>query len=145
MSPATARSSWVRHGRRRLPPTLPPAPVVSQPPRAVFREPVRLVAPTVESPFAPGREVAFARVEGGLLEGLGIRDGDHVALARRDSAEHGDLAAVAGPDGRAGLWKVYPEGDRLRLSTGDASSSLWSAERPRVHGIVVGVLRKWGR
>ena len=144
MSPAIARSSWVRHGRRRLPSSPPLAPVARQLPRAVLREPVRLVAPTVESPFAPGREVAFARIEGGLLEGLGIRDGDHVALERRDSAEHGDLAAVAGPDGRAGLWKVYPEGDRLRLSMGNGACR-WTGERPRVHGVVVGVLRKWDR
>jgi SOS-response transcriptional repressor LexA len=109
----------------------------------VLREPVRLLAPTVESPFAPGREVTLARVAGSLLDPLGVRDGDHVALARRDEAEHGDLAAVVGSDGRAGLWKVYPEADSLRLSTGDPVWTRRTAGRARVTGVVVGVLRKF--
>ena len=102
-----------------------------------------LLAPTVENPFAPGREVAFARVSGTLLEPLGVRDGDHVALARRDEAEHGDLAAVVGGDGSAALWKVYPEGESLRLSTGDPVWSRRTIGRARVTGVVVGVLRKF--
>ena len=114
------------------------------PPASVLREPVRLLAATVENPFAPGREVAFARVAGSLLDPLGIRDGDHVALARRDEAEHGDLAAVVGSDGEAALWKVYPQGESLRLSTGDPVWSRRTTGRARVTGVVVGVLRKFG-
>ena len=112
-------------------------------------EPARLVAPTVANPFAPGREVGLARVSGARLERLGVRDGDHVALLRRDAAEdglgagHGDLAAVVGDDGRAALWKVYPEGETLRLSTGDPAWSRRTGPRPRVQGVVVAILRKF--
>jgi hypothetical protein len=115
--------------------------------------PVRLLAPEVPSPFAPGREISFARVCGSLLEGAGVRDGDHVALLRSGAegrvAEHGDLAAVVGVDGRAALWKVYPEGDGLRLGTGagppsgGAPPSRRAAPSARVAGVVVAVLRKF--
>ena len=132
-SPDGARLSRRGRGDGRAPP----------PPSSVLREPVRLLAPTVESPFAPGRDVAFARVRGTLLESLGVRDGDHVALAHRDEAEHGDLAAVIGSDGVAGLWKVYPEGESLRLSTGDPVWTRRTIGRARVTGVVVAVLRKF--
>jgi len=104
---------------------------------------VRLVVPTAASPFAPGREVAFARVQGDLLAGLGVRDGDHVALWRRDTAEPGDLAAVLDATGRAGLWRVYPERDELRLTTGDPAYARPSGRRPRVQGVVVAVHRSF--
>jgi SOS-response transcriptional repressor LexA len=87
--------------------------------------------------------MAWARVHGALLEGLGVRHDDHVALERTDRAEHGDLAAVADPSGRAALWRVYPEGRRLRLSTGDPAHARTTGPDPRVHGVVVGVLRKF--
>jgi hypothetical protein len=105
--------------------------------------PVRLGPAEVTSPFAPGREIAFARASGAALEPLGLRDGDHVALLRRDTADHGDLAAVLGPDGRAALWKVRPEADGWRLSTGGGSGSRWLGAAPRVQGVVVGVLRRF--
>ena len=107
--------------------------------------PVRLVAPTRAHPFAEGRDTTLARVEGEGLRALDVRDGDHVVLARREVAEHGDLAAVLDEDGRAHLWKVYPEGDRLRLSMGYPSLERWSAPGARVQGVVVGVLRELGR
>jgi SOS-response transcriptional repressor LexA len=97
----------------------------------------------VPNPFAPGREVVLARVDGALLSSLGVRHGDHVALERADRAEHGDLAAVVDASGRAALWRVYPEGDALRLSTGDPAQSRRTAPHPRVQGVVVGVLRRF--
>jgi hypothetical protein len=57
--------------------------------------------------------------------------------------EHGDLAAVLGPDGRAALWRVYPEARGWRLSTGDRARSRWLDAPPRVQGVVVAVLRRW--
>jgi SOS-response transcriptional repressor LexA len=104
-------------------------------------EPVRLVEATRPAPFAPGRETAFARVSGDALRALDVHDGDHVVLVRRERAEHGDLAAVLDADGRALLWKVYPEGDRLRLSVGRPGLGRLTGPHPRIHGVVVAVLR----
>ena len=110
---------------------------------SVVAEPVRLLVPIVGNPFAPGREVGFALVKGTLLTSLGVHDGDHVALWRSDAAEHGDLAAVADVGGRAALWRVYPERDRLRLSTGDPVHARTTRVGARVRGVVVGVLRRF--
>jgi hypothetical protein len=108
-------------------------------------EPVRLAPAEVANPFAPGREIAFARARGAALEPMGLRDGDHVALLRRDTADHGDLAAVVGPDGRSALYRVHPERDGWRLVTGrrTGGADLWLGAPPRVQGVVVGVLRRF--
>jgi SOS-response transcriptional repressor LexA len=109
-------------------------------------QPVRLAEATTRSAFAPGRDTTLARVVGDGLEALDVLDGDHVVLVRRESAEHGDLAAVldALPEdgGRASLWKVYPEGDRLRLSVGRPGFGRFTGPAPRVDGVVVAVLRR---
>ena len=107
---------------------------------------VRLVASEVQSPFAPGRDAVLARVSGNGLDGLDVRDGDHVVLVRRTRAEHGDLAAVTGPDGRAHLWKVYPEAgddglERLRLSWGSPAEGRLAPPGTVVQSVVVAVLR----
>jgi hypothetical protein len=68
-------------------------------------------------------------VEGGGLEAIGIREGDHVALARDlDVAESvqiagvaagvAELAAVVGDDGTSALWACTREGARLRIGFG---------------------------
>ena len=126
-------AGWARHSTG--------APVADG--RADAARPVRLLEPSVPSPFAPGRSVVLARVAGSLLEPLGVRDGDHVALERTDRAEHGDLAAVLDPWGRSALWRVYAEGDALRLSTGDPAHARRTGPHPRVQGVVVGILRKF--
>ena len=105
-------------------------------------EAVRLVSSESPGPFAAGRETAFARVAGDGLRALDVRHGDHVVLVRRDRAEHGDIAAVLDAEGRAFLWKVYPEGDRLRLTLGRSGTERMTGPNPRVHGVVVAVLRR---
>ncbi len=103
--------------------------------------PVRLAEATWRAPIAPGRETGVARVVGDGLRALDIRDGDHVVLARREAAEHGDLAAVLDEDDCAWLWKVFPAGDRLRLSMGHPSLERLSTPHPRIQGVVLAVLR----
>lgn len=103
---------------------------------------MRLVAPDRPGPFVPGRETVFAKVQGEALAALEIHDGDHVVLVRRAQAEHGDLAAVLDERGEATLWKVYPEGDSLRLTTGRPGGERRVRPAPRIHGVVVAVLRR---
>jgi SOS-response transcriptional repressor LexA len=101
------------------------------------------VAPERPSPFAPGRETSLSRVAGNALAALDVRDGDHVVLVHRETAEHGDLAAVLDDRGEATLWKVYPEAGALRLSTGRPGEERRVAPPPRIHGVVVAVLRRF--
>lgn len=103
--------------------------------------PVHLTRTERPSPFAAGRGIALARVEGDGLRALDIRDGDHVVLARREQAEHGDLAAILEGDGPACLWKVFPAETGLRLSMGHPAFDRPSRPGARVQGVVLGVLR----
>jgi len=100
------------------------------------------VSPDRLGPFLPGRETVFAKVQGDGLAALEIHDGDHVVLVRRDEAEHGDIAAVLDERGQATLWKVYPEAQALRLSTGRAGEERRLSPPPRIHGVVVALLRR---
>jgi len=117
--------------------------------------PVRLLAPGLPSPFAPGRDVTFARVLGDVPEGAGLRDGDHVALVRRAVARDGTVASVLAPDGTETIYR-FPDQDRGRdgdpdrdpdaeidvpPAAGEAGRRMPSRS-PRVRGVVVGVLRK---
>lgn len=104
--------------------------------------PVRLVTAQVATPYLAGRGTVFARVAGDGLAALEIRDGDHVVLERREHVEHGDVAAVLDARGEATLWKVYPEPDGLRLVTGRPGEERRLAPAPRIHGVVVALLRR---
>ena len=107
--------------------------------------PVRLLAPGVPSPFAPGRDVTFARVSGDGPEQAGLRDGDHVALVRRDGAREGTVASVLAPDGTETLYKFPEESEEDALTLEprhDDLRRIAPRRRPRVRGVVVGVLRK---
>lgn len=103
---------------------------------------MRLVTPDRPGPFLPGRETAFARLEGDGLAALELHHGDHVVLVRRDEAEHGDVAAVLDERGEATLWKVFPDGDALRLSNGRPGEERRVHPAPRIQGVVVAVLRR---
>jgi hypothetical protein len=83
------------------------------------RAAVRLGRARLQSPFAPGRGIAFARVEGRGLEAIGIREGDHVALARDLDIAGPEVAAVVGEDGTSALWACTREGARLRIGLGE--------------------------
>jgi SOS-response transcriptional repressor LexA len=92
--------------------------------------------------FPPTGDTAIARVAGDGLRAFDVRDGDHVVLARRPTAEHGDLAAILDTQGRACLWKVYPDGDGFRLSMGHPAFERRSAPGACVQGVVVAILRQ---
>jgi hypothetical protein len=116
----------------------------ADPPARTGPPPVRLVEATRRTPFAPGRGIGVARVCGEGLRAFDVRDGDHVVLAHRETAEHGDLAAVLEEDGSAWLWKVFPEDGRLRLSLGHPAFDRLSPPGARIQGVVVAVLRGLG-
>ena len=110
--------------------------------------PVRLrvsgIAPTSPAAraFPASGGTVIARVAGDGLRAFDVRDGDHVVLAHRAVAEHGDLAAVLDEDGHACLWKVYPEADGMRLSMGHPAFERRCPEGTRVQGVVVAILRR---
>lgn len=123
-------------------PTRPARPARSVRARVERPLPVRLERPRIPSPFAPGRTIAFARVASSALARAGVREGDHVALARVGDVDTRALATVVGPDGTSSLWAVTREGARLRCGFGDPASEHLTERAARVTGIVVAILRR---
>lgn len=93
-------------------------------------------------PFDRDGATRLTVVPDDALAALDVRAGDRVVVVHGRAAEHGDLALVE-EDGAEALWKVYPEGDDLHLSTGDARRRV-PARTVTVLGVAVAVLRRLG-
>ncbi len=90
--------------------------------------------------FAPDGRTTTATIPDDALEALDVRAGDEVVVVHGRSPEHGDLALIE-EDGAEAIWKVYPEGSELRLSTGSVHRRV-PLDSVRVLGVVVGLLRR---
>lgn len=90
-------------------------------------------------PFDPGGHTRTATVADDALAALDVRAGDRVVVIHGRTPEYGDLALVE-EDGAEAFWKVYPEGDDLHLSTGEARRKV-PATSVQVLGVGVAVLR----
>jgi len=95
--------------------------------------------PANPSPFDPEGRTRTATVTDDALAALDVRAGDRVVVIHGRTPEYGDLALVE-EDGAEAFWKVYPEGDHLDLSTGEARRRV-PATSVRVLGVAVAVLR----
>ncbi len=84
------------------------------------------------------------RVAGESMIEEGIHDGDLVIVHRRDVARAGEMV-VALIDGEATLKRFFPEGPMVRLQPANARIKplLVAAERLRVQGVVVGLMRRF--
>ena len=91
-------------------------------------------------PFDRDGATRLAVVPDDALAALDVRAGDRVIVIHGRAAEYGDLALVE-EDGAEAFWKVYPEGDDLHLSTGEARRTV-AARSVRVLGVGVAVLRR---
>lgn len=92
-------------------------------------------------PFGRDGSTAETTVPDDALAALDVRRGDRVVVAYGRAADHGDLALIE-EDGAEALWKVYPEGDELHLSTGAARRTV-RMRSVRVLGVALAVLRRW--
>jgi repressor LexA len=113
-------------------------------PMDLFEQPGSLEIP--ESFLGRGETFAL-QVKGDALAEEGIRDGDHVIVERRGKARNGETA-VALIDGRKATVKsVFPRGGQVRLVPAGRSRKplVLPAERVRIVGVVLSVLRHYGR
>ncbi len=94
-----------------------------------------------------GRGETFAlRVQGDSMIDEHIEDGDYVIVERRETARDGErvIALVDGED--ATLKSLYRESDgtiRLQPANERVAPLLFPAERVKILGVVIGVLRKY--
>lgn len=86
------------------------------------------------------------KVRGDSMIEDGIHDGDFVIIEQRPTAENGEMV-VASVSGDVTLKRFYKEGRRVRLQPANSSMApiYARAEDVRVQGIVVGLMRRFGR
>jgi repressor LexA len=85
------------------------------------------------------------RVSGDSMQDDQIRDGDLVVVEPRREVRDGETVVAALDGDGARLRRYYREGDRVRLLSSCATSEpiVAPAERVRVHGVAVGMIRKY--
>lgn len=84
------------------------------------------------------------RVQGDSMIEEGIHDGDLVVVKRREVAESGEMVVALVAD-EVTLKRFYPEGDKIRLQPSNPAMEpiFVRADKVRVQGIVVGLMRKF--
>jgi repressor LexA len=93
-----------------------------------------------------GHGAAFVLlVHGDSLRGESMRDGDFVVLEQRDEPRDGELVLALIDDTQAAVKRFYREGNAVRLEpSGDGTApQRLERRRVRIHGIVLGILRKY--
>jgi len=85
------------------------------------------------------------RVRGDSMIDEHIADGDYVIVESRREAGNGEMVVALVDDESATMKRLYREGEEIRLQP--ANSALapmrYAAERVRVQGVIVGVMRKY--
>jgi repressor LexA len=81
------------------------------------------------------------KVRGDSMINAGILPGDHVVVARQDTAEDGEIVvALVGEE--ATVKRFFKEADHVRLQPENAAMEPIRSREVRVLGRVVGVMRK---
>lgn len=85
------------------------------------------------------------RVKGDSMIEEQIRDGDWVIIESRDQANDGEMVVALLDNSEATLKKFYREGDKVRLQPANMTLEpiRVPAERVRVQGVVIGLLRRY--
>jgi repressor LexA len=85
------------------------------------------------------------RVAGDSMIEEQIRDGDFVIVERRDVADDGETVVALIDGSEATLKRLYRESSMVRLEPANPQldSMLIPAEKVRIQGVVVGVIRKY--
>ena len=100
----------------------------------------------VEALFRGRTGETFAlQVVGNSMIDEQIRDGDYVIVEKRDSAHNGETVVALIDEQEATLKKFYLELGRVRLQPANPTMEpiFLDADRVRIQGVVIGVLRKY--
>lgn len=100
----------------------------------------------LEALFASKQGVYVLRVRGESMIEDHLCDGDFVVIERRESAKNGEQVVALLDTGEATLKRYYREGgNKIRLQPANAAMEprIVEADRVRVQGVVIGVLRSY--
>jgi repressor LexA len=90
--------------------------------------------------------VYVLRVRGDSMIDDHLCDGDYVVIERRETARNGEQVVALLDSGEATLKRFYKEGgNRIRLQPANSSMEprIVDADRVKVQGVVIGVLRSY--
>jgi repressor LexA len=99
----------------------------------------------LEQLFASRNGVYVLRVRGDSMIEDHLCDGDYVVIERRETARNGEQVVALLDNGEATLKRFYREGSRIRLQPANSTMQprIVEADRCRVQGVVIGVLRSY--
>lgn len=100
----------------------------------------------LEQLFQSRHGVYVLRVRGESMIDDHLCDGDYVVIERRETARNGEQVVALLDTGEATLKRFYKEpGNRVRLQPANASMEprIVDADRVKVQGVVIGVLRSY--
>lgn len=99
----------------------------------------------LEELFTTRTGVYVLRVRGESMIDDHLCDGDYVVIERRDSAKNGEQVVALLDTGEATLKRYYKEGAKVRLQPANSTMEprVVDADKCRVQGVVIGVLRSY--
>src|SRR5580704_15881719 len=99
----------------------------------------------LETLFQSKAGVYVLRVRGESMIEDHLCDGDYVVIERRDTARNGEQVVALLDTGEATLKRYYKEGGKVRLQPANSTMEprVVDADRLRVQGVVIGVLRTY--
>lgn len=99
----------------------------------------------LEQLFSSRQGVYVLRVRGDSMIEDHLCDGDYVVIERRDQARNGEQVVALLDTGEATLKRFYKEGNRIRLQPANSSMEprIVDADKCRIQGVVIGVLRSY--
>src|SRR5580693_3470787 len=100
----------------------------------------------LEQMFHSRTGVYVLRVRGESMIEDHLCDGDYVVIERRDSARNGEQVVALLDSGEATLKRFYKEGGgkvRLQPANSNMEPRIVDADRCRIQGVVIGVLRSY--
>ena len=99
----------------------------------------------LEQLFQSRSGVYVLRVRGESMIEDHLCDGDYVIIERRETARNGEQVVALLDTGEATLKRFYREGSRIRLqpANGNMEPRIVEADRCRIQGVVIGVLRSY--
>ena len=111
-------------------------------PIQTFNDPNAVIA--VPTSMVPEKRRSYVlQVRGDSMVDVGILDHDYVVVEETEEVSNGTVAVALLENGMATLKRIYKEATRVRLEPANSTMSPIFANRVRIQGRVIGVIRRY--